>query len=445
MPFNKLKTVLEPLLALIQRWREHFPLTLQGVFALFLMLLALRVFGYGAMDLVIFALTICAIAILLFCLLCVIFGGLMQQLRINRNIAAHNSTIKSMKLEAGFPNESGFSIPDPGFFPLIKISWEVIYPDHLQTRLRFVPEDDSLVEEILPELRCRTSRIIRLFTVSDVLGFCRYSWRQVQHTELVALPRSNSIKTLPILRSLTAEDGIPSATGNPEGDRMEIRPYTPGDSVRNIMWKAYARNRQLSVRLPEKSVFHSNRTIAYLISGPNDEAAAAVARVALEAGALGDDWLFGADGTDSACDTLGEALIAIAASRALDEPFDYGLDNFLRQYGSQSASHCIVFAAAEAGPWITSLKHSINRFSGQFSLVLATDGLREPGEYRFWQRLLFQGGDSTTIRQPGFDHTGQTGKSELTSLLTELSQAVESTLLVDRTTGLSFDQTFRKI
>jgi len=440
MRHERLTHFLDPLVALQQRLREHFPLTTQGVITLTLMLLALQVFGYGAMDLVVFALTICAIAILMFCLFCVIFGGLMQQLRVRRQLTSTTQSTKTVSLEAGFPNETGFSLADLGYFPLIKISWQVIYPDHLQARLSHDPESNLLIEEIIPERRCKTSRLTRLFTVSDVLGFCRYSWRQSQQVEVMALPRSNSIKTLPILRSLTSEDGIPSPSGNPEGDRMEIRPYVPGDSVRNIMWKNYARNRQLNVRLSEKSVFQSNRTVAYLISSDNDEAAAAVARVALEAGALGDDWVFGADGTDSACENLESALVAIAASRALDEPFGYGLDGFLQQHGSQAGSHCIVFAAAEAGPWIGALKQTISRFRGQFSLVLATDGFKEPGEVGFWQRLLF----NNTVSSPVPASQSTSGKLELGQLLTELNQLVESTLVVDRTTGLSFDHALRK-
>lgn len=440
MPLNRRTHPLDPLAALLQRLREHFPLTSQGVITLALMLLALQVFGYGAMDLVVFALSICAIAILMFSLFCVIFGGLMQQLRVRRQLSVTSRSGKTVTLEAGFPNETGFSLADLGYFPLIKVSWQVIYPDHLRTRLRHDPESNLLVEEIIPDRRCKTSRLIRLFTVSDVLGFCRYSWRQSQQTELMALPRSNSIKTLPILRSLTAEDGIPSPSGNPEGDRMEIRPYVPGDSVRNIMWKNYARNRQLNVRLSEKSVFQSNRTLAYLLSSDNDEAAAAVARVALESGALGDDWIFGADGTDQACDNLQSALVGVAASRALDESLAYGLDDFLQHNSSQAGAHCVVFAAAETGPWIGALKKTISRFRGQFSLVLATDGFREPGEVGFWQRLLFKDAASRTHSAA----QSTSGQLELGQLLTELNQLVESTLVVDRTTGLSFDHALRK-
>ena len=212
---NRLTRHLAPLIALTQRLREHFPLTVQGVITFTLMLLALQVFGYGAMDLVVFALTICAIAILMFCLFCVIFGGLMQQLRVRRQLVSSSQSYKAVKLEAGFPNETGFTLADLGYFPLIRISWQVIYPDNLQTRLRHDPENSLLVEEIIPNRRCKTPRLTRLFTVSDVLGFCRYSWRQSQQIELQALPRSNSIKTLPILRSLTAEDGIPQPKRQP--------------------------------------------------------------------------------------------------------------------------------------------------------------------------------------------------------------------------------------
>jgi len=431
------------------RLREHFPLTLQGVLTLALMLMMLQIFGYGAMDLVVFALTICAIAILLFSLFCVIFGGLLHQIRIRRQLLEISGKSQPSKSEAGYPNETGFSLINLSFFPLIRISWQVIYPNHINTRIKNSLDNNLLEEEIIPLRRCKTAHIVRLFTVSDVLGFCRYSWRQSQNIGLTVLPRSNSIKALPLLRSLTAEDGIPSSSGNPEGDRMEIRPYVPGDSVRNIMWKVYARNRQLNVRLPEKSVFHSSRTVAYLLSGTNDEAAAAVARVAVESGALGDDWSFAADGTETSCDDINSALDAIAASRALDEPYSYGLDNFLNHTAAQAGTHCIVFAPAEAGPWVQNLKRTINQFKGRFSLVLATDGFKEDVSASFWQKLIFNQPKAIDLeaQKHGYVSSGtvKVKKSELGLLLTDISQSVESILVVDRNTGLSFDHRLRKV
>ena len=430
------------------RLREHFPLTSQGVFTLAATLLMLRVLGYGAMDLVVFALAVCGIAILLFCMLCVIVGGVLMQLRVRRHLAKLASH-RVVQLEAGFPNESGFSLPMMNLFPLIRISWQVIYPDQIETRVSLSPDENHLVEELIPLQRCRTDRLVRLFTVSDVLGFCRYRWRQAQMMELMALPRSNTLRALPLLRSLTAEDGIPSPGGSPEGDRVEIRPYVPGDSVRNIMWKVYARTRELNVRLPEKRVFDSNRTVAYLVSGPDDEAAAAVARVAVESGVLGNDWVFSADGTEKPCQDTGSALAAIAASRALDQPYAYGLDAFLATTAAQSGTHCIVFAAARSGPWINALKQSIARYRGRFSLVLATDGFADDLQPQLWKRLLYRETESAAgsveMARGGSRRTRLTPRKDLSGMLTEVGQLVESTLVVDRSTGLSFDQRLRKV
>jgi hypothetical protein len=349
------------------------------------------------------------------------------------------SSIEPIKVEAGYPNETGFLLPALNYFPLVKLSWRVIYPDFVETRIRVAP-DGKLLEEVIPEKRCKTEHVTRLFTVSDVLGFCCYSWQQKQDISCSALPKINTVKPLPFLRSLTAEDGIPNPSGDPDGDRMEIRPYVPGDSVRNIMWKVYARNRQLNVRLAEKSVFHSNRTVAYLLSSDNDEAAAAVARVALETGALGEDWAFSADGSEMPANTLPAALDAVAKSRAIDKPLGYGLDEFLTKSAGQAGAHCIVFAAAEFAPWFEQLKKTISRFPGRFSVVLATDGFNETGQLKLWERLLLQ---DDPKRDKGNGIGGS--RADLLKLLTALGQLVESTVVVDRKTGLSFDQNLRKV
>ena len=427
------------LIALSRRLIALFPLTLQGLITLLLTAYALQVYGYGAMDLVVFSLAICALTILIFSLFCSVVSGVFIQRRVRISLDQLASSIEPIKVEAGYPNETGFLLPALNYFPLVKLSWRVIYPDFVETRIRVAP-DGKLLEEIIPEKRCKTKHVTRLFTVSDVLGFCRYSWQQKQDISCSALPKINTVKPLPLLRSLTAEDGIPNPSGDPDGDRMEIRPYVPGDSVRNIMWKVYARNRQLNVRLAEKSVFHSNRTVAYLLSSDNDEAAAAAARVALETGALGDDWAFSADGSEIPAKTLPAALDAIAKSRAIDKPLGYGLDEFLTKSAGQAGAHCIVFAAAEFAPWFEQLKKTISRFPGRFSLVLATDGFNETEQLKLWQRLLLQ---DDPARDKGNELGGS--RADLLKLLTALGQLVESTVVVDRKTGLSFDQNLRKV
>lgn len=423
--------------------RERFPLSSQGLAVLLIAILALQRYGYGRMDLVVFALAICALAIVCFSTVIVLLGGLILRHQISHSLemeALLRRHTPRIKVEAGYPNETGFRLSTMPWLPLIGVTWEIVHPDAIDNRNRLSEDEQSWEEEIVPRRRCRTQKITRRFTVRDVLGFSRFTWRLTQDGELLALPQAGNIKTLPLLRSLTAEDGIPDPGGNPEGDRMEIRPYVPGDSVRNIMWKVYARTRLLNVRLPERSVFHSSRTLAYLISSPNDEPAAAVARVAVESGALGDDWLFGADGSDNASGQVDEALEIIAGSRAIDTPLPYGLDAFLQRHGNQGSTHCIVFVGAQMAPWLPQLRTSIARFRVRFSVVLATDGLAPEAAPQSWQRLLFRGisNNENNARQ-------STSVADLSRLLTQIGQLVESTLVVDRDTGQSFDKRMNRI
>lgn len=422
--------------------RERFPLTSQGVIVLVVATLALQRFAYGRMDLVVFALAVCALAIVCFSTVIVLLGGLILRHQIRDQLemeALKRRHTPRIKVEAGYPNETGFRLSTMPWLPLIGVTWEIVQPDAITSRNHLSEDETHWEEEIVPSKRCHTQHITRRYTVRDVLGFSRFTWRFTQEGELLALPQSGNIKALPLLRSLTAEDGIPDPGGNPEGDRMEIRPYVLGDSVRNIMWKVYARNRQLNVRLAERSVFHSSRTLAYMLSSPNDEAAAAVARVAVESGALGEDWLFGADGSDKSTQHIDEALELIAGSRALDGELAYGLDNFLNAHAAQSNVHCIIFVGAEMSPNLERLRASISRFRVRFSVVLATDGLTSDVPVSPWRRLLFR-----TQRQDA-QANESTEIAQLSRLLTQVGQLVESTLVVDRQSGQSFDKRMNRI
>ena len=426
-------------LALFRLLVGLFPVTLQGLITLTLATLTLSVYGYGSMDLVVFAIAICALAIFIFSLFCSIISGIIVQRKVQKLLEGQVSSLANIEVEAGFPNETGFSLPAINYFPLVKLSWEISFPDFIETGIR-VSDNNDLVEEIIPQKRCKTNLVIRQFTVADVLGFSRYSWRQKQKVGCFALPQKNTVKQLPLLRSLTAEDGIPNLSGDPEGDRMEIRPYVPGDSVRNIMWKVYARNRQLNVRLAEKSVYHSKRIVAYLLSSKNDEAAAAVARVALESGAFGGNWLFAADGSPEPTDDIVKALQAVAASRGIDKTHRYGLDQFLEQAAGQAGTHCIIFVAAERAAWLPALKKTLAHYNGQFSVVIATDGFADPKITSIWQKLLLRNTDGIAA-----ESSSLSSRSEMLKLLTELKQLVESTVIVDRKTGHSFDHQLRKV
>ncbi|MDT8428896.1 MAG: DUF58 domain-containing protein [Pseudomonadales bacterium] len=449
------------LTTLLTTLRERFPLTLQGFAVLVLALAALRFFAFAQMDLVVFALAVCAITIVCAALLLVLIAGLVLRQRQRRTPSPGNegNARNGIQAEAGYVNETGFSWPALSWIPLVSLSWEIIHPDAIETRNRLSPHDNRWEEQILAHRRCYSPLIIRRYTLTDVLGFCRFSWRISTQQTVMVLPQKAQLQKLPFLRSLTAEDGLPSPSGNPEGDRMEIRPYAPGDSVRNIMWKVYARNRHLNVRLAERSVHHSNRTLAYQLSGPDDEAAAAVARVAIETGALGEEWVFGADLCAEPTSNPVTAVSMTARSRILDGALDssygnighgnigprnighgntgaYGLDRFLQQQQQQGGLNCIIFAGTNATAWLGALRQTVARYPGRYTVVLATDGLTDEYRQPLWQRLLYTA-QTRSGQNPGV--------AAVASLLTQLGQFVESTVLVDRQSGQTYDHRLKKI
>ena len=211
---------------------------------------------------------------------------------------------------------------------------------------------------------------------------------------------------------------------------MEVRRYVPGDSVRFILWKTWARTGQLNVRVPEKAVDPSQRTVAYLLSGPGDEPAAAAARVALEQNLLGQRWLFAADGTAEPTEELGTAQAAICRSGLFPRPEigpAEGLQAFFRHPRVSGEAHCVVFAAACPGPWVDAALGAARAFGGAVSFVLGTDGVLSDDPRPLWRRLLFF--------EPG--PALATSHHELRRLTASLEAAGHPVLVVDRTSGRS--------
>lgn len=431
---------------LSERISNRFPLSSAGLAVLLLALTALYGFGYQRMDLVVFALTVCALVITLAAVCLTTITGLVLRRRAGFREAGP-APATGLRLESGYPNETGFSRPALPWLPLVSLQWRVIWPDAIDTRIRVSADGRRLEEELTPRRRCLAEQVTRRFTVSDVLGLARYSWTHTTPGRFMALPRTGHIRQLPLLRSLSAEDGIPDPTGEAVGDRMEIRPYAPGDPVRHILWNVYARNRHLNIRLEEKSVFHSRRTLAYLISAADDEAAAATARVAVESGALGDDWVFGADGSSTGTRRPHEALEYIAASRTLPASGNTtqpsqgaGLETFLRTTDNRGA-HCIIFAPAGPGAWTRALQQAAARHPGQFSVIIATDGFEDERPEPLFRKLLFR-----PARKEGPDHAGPLSSvAQLRRTLDGLQRTAGHALIIDRRTGQSFDRALKKV
>ncbi|MEM6455397.1 MAG: DUF58 domain-containing protein, partial [Acidobacteriota bacterium] len=327
----------------LRQLRDTFPLTLRGVVLLGLAATAFVIYGRGALDLVLYVIALAAFAIAGLGLLLTVATALWlhRHLRLRRHLGAddaranddarardgeHGGGDAPLHLEVGRTSGTGFRPRDAVLLPLVQVRWRWLEPSGMASAI--TPRRGRLHETVTPSRRGLVTGVTRELAVQDVLGLFRVRWRQHDPaTAVTVLPDPGRLRTIPTVQALRAAEGIAHPHGQPEGDRMDIRRYVPGDPPRHLLWKTYARTRQLNVRIPERSVEPSRKTIAYLLTGDADEPAAAAARVALEQRALGEDWRFGADGTPRPVTDLAAARAAIARSAGADvEP---GLRAFL--------------------------------------------------------------------------------------------------------------------
>ncbi len=424
---------------LARRVADVVPTTWRGVFIALFSVTALWRYGYGNLDLLLFVTGISGLVLVLLSSI----TAVASTLYLRRHIEGAALGVRS--LEAGSLIRTGFRMPALGAVPLVRIAWRWLEPADVEVRIR--RRGRVLLEEVVARRRGQVTGIRRRFTVGDAFGLAAVSWQRSDPGQLTILPYVGRLKNMPVIQPMAAAEGLPHPMGAPEGDRMEIRRYVPGDSVRNIMWKTFARTRQLNVRTPEKSIDRSRKTVAYLLTGAGDEPAAAAARVALESEVLGVGWLFGADGTTEPAENLEAALAAIARSRSYRQKMrsnggtggsangqgaaggttTAGLAAFLDLNGVRGETHCMVFAPARPGDWTAKALAATRKFSGAVSFVLGTDGVVQRGATPLWRRFLFV---EEAISGVTTDQLGE--------IMRAFSSSGCSTLVVDRASGRAF-------
>src|SRR5690606_23791253 len=208
--------------------------------------------------------------------------------------------------ETGAMLPTGFGAPSFSLFPLVQIGWTWEEPEDVDVTL--VKQRMRLREEARLKHRGHVRGVRRRIVVQDAFGLARLAIRQTDPVELTVLPHAGKLGEAPLLVSLSGGDERPHPMGIDDGDRVELRRYVPGDPARFIHWKVFGRTRRLMVRMPERALSPARRTVAYQVAGPDDDASAAAARVAIETGTFGSDFRFGADGSGGDTGRVDEAV-----------------------------------------------------------------------------------------------------------------------------------------
>jgi Protein of unknown function DUF58 len=378
--------------------------------------LALRSFAYAQLDLVWLVAGYAAVGLWALAPVCVVAGALWL-----RRVARPQQVHEALVAETGTPCETKFELPALRFVPLIQVRWQWLVPADARVETR--SERGTHHERVTLGDRGLHERITRRVIVEDPFGLCRIAFR-VEHARSVrVLPRLAGLHHLPPLSSLSAGAELPHPMGLEDGDRLELQRYSPGDPARFIHWKVFARTRRLMVRKPERAVAVARRCAAFYVASADDDATAAVARLALERDLLGRDWTFGTDldveGTRRV-DSAMTSLMRSVHARALQGK---GLPAFVAAVEKQGPASLVVFVPAQPGPWIATLS-GLTRHR-HVRAVVGVDGVRAAVRRSWWARLL------TRDLQP----TAAVAGESLEAVVTALARAGVAVTVLDRPTG----------
>jgi len=363
---------------------DFWPLTWVGVALALVASVALYGFGFKKLDLVLLVLGYGGAGLLLISTFLVVSSAVGLRLWLRRASFSWRMTT----FETGLPLATGFSLPSLWWLPMVQLRWSWDSPDAVLAE----PQTGSgrLREQIALRRRGIYPSVTRRLVVQDAFGLARVVFRHRQPGPIEVLPHLGGMRRLPVLTSLTGGEELPHPMGLEDGDRVELRRYVPGDSARFIHWKVFGRTRKLMVRVPERALSRARRTVAYLVAGAHDEAAAAAARAAIEEEALGNDWQFGADGSPEATSDPSEALHKVLASSRHTGESGSGLKRFLAEVDPRGPAALVLFAPPTMGGWLDEMRALTTRRYGRVRVVIAVDAVHDPDHRPRWRRFLLK-------------------------------------------------------
>ncbi len=213
--------------------------------------------------------------------------------------------------EAGRALPTGLRVRCPAV-PLVRsaaVAW-----NRPPGRSRF-EEGRPAAEVLLPGDRALSDGQRGRLEVADLFGAVRWRLPVATDRRVHVLPPRAPVAVETLLRALASGQALPHPAGPREGDRVDSRPYAPGDPARLVLWKAWARRRELLVRAPETALDPRDRSLLVcLVAGPGDGDAAAVARLLAEELLPAGRARLAADGSPEPVEELPAALLAISRS-----------------------------------------------------------------------------------------------------------------------------------
>jgi uncharacterized protein (DUF58 family) len=308
---------------------------------------------------------------------------------------------------------TGFAVQLPAWLPLVEVQWTLVEP---AAETEVGVERGLWVEWVAPSRRGNWASVVRRVGVGDVTGLWHWDFDHVVPSPVQVMPDPGALETMPFPVGWTAGDVLAHPDGPPSGDPYDMRPYAAGDPIRLVLWKVYARQRELVVRTPERAVSPSEEVAIWLVAGPKDDAAAAAAQVLVQQ-SDGRSWTLGADGLPTTAQHRDQAqTIIMESARATAEQQGQGLAPFSQALGS--GRRVVVLAPAHHGAWVDRVIDAVLPIRDRVVVVVCADAASTAQPTAWWQIAL--------------NHADQPDAVGVAARLTARGVAV---IVVDRTDG----------
>jgi hypothetical protein len=390
LPFRRRNTKLgrawDAVKRVMTRAMGPFPLTPLGLLVLGACGYGLLEYGFERLDLVLLVIGAVGLGLGAFGLLATITAALILWLRHRRRVK-EGLTEGALDVECGYPVPTGFWLPRLRLIPFIAINWRWLEPE---AQVRVVPKRGQLREEVIAAKRGRVGAVVRELEVGDIFGIAQIRMRLTEQRKVRFVPSVGQLKRVDVIRGMAGGEDISHPDGPPDGELYDLRHYSPGDPIRFVLWKVFARTRQLVVRAPERALSPVRQTCAYLVAGDGDEPAAGAARLAVEHGSFGNEWVLGADGSRDDATRKDQAIDLLARSADVEQRSGgKGLGEFLKRRGGGTVGRAVVFVPGRAGPWLDTVIEQSKQVAGRgrIEFVIGTDGII-PAPKRKWLARL---------------------------------------------------------
>lgn len=422
-----MRKLLERVLRWIRIAVDLFPFTLLGLLCAGGATLALLYYGVKRIDLVLLVVGAVGLVLGVLTLITTVPAALVTWRRLRRLPEG-----EALRIECGFAARTGLRVRRLWWMPFAKVSWTWTSPP---ATVRLVRERWDLLEEIVPQRRGLSDEIVRRVEVGDAFGLTRIAFTVRQKRTVRFAPSVGALRTMHVVRSIAGGEDISHPEGPATGERVDMRHYTPGDPIRYVLWKVFARSRQLIIRTPERAISPVRQTVAYLVAGDGDEPAAGAARMAVDSGALGSEWVFGADGNDVVAKSGTQALELLARSaHTAPGGRGAGLKDFLTKSTPASVGRAVVFVPSRPGPWLDRVLAAVRARAGTnlpysgVEFVVCVDGIIRPDRRAFLKRIAQRKVEPEGTVVPA-------SSDEVAKVIAALSAVRSKVLLVDRVKG----------